>query len=133
VRVSLTDEVDALHEERGRPAALIGELRRTAVLVPLDDRGGLWTAELGGVRWLHAFTDEPALARFATARGETDREWEYRSVLGARILDVVIPAVGAPAGVALNVGSERPMLFPPVAGIVPEAVAVDAGTPGGGL
>ncbi|MBT2387387.1 SseB family protein [Streptomyces sp. ISL-11] len=117
-----------MHAQRGRPAALIGEFRRTAVLVPLDEGGGLWSSEFGGVRWLHAFTDETALVRFAMARGET-RDWDYRSVLGARLLDVVVPAVGAPAGVALDVGGERPMLFPPVTGIVPEAVAVDV--PGG--
>ncbi|MFI1796999.1 SseB family protein [Streptomyces sp. NPDC020379] len=118
---------------RGRLASLIGEFRRTAVLVPLDDQGGLWTAEFGGVQWIHAFTDESALARFAAARGGATRDWEYRSVLGARLLDVVVPAVDEPTGVALDVGGERPMMFPPVAGIVPEHAAVDGGIrPAGG-
>ncbi|MEU5430527.1 SseB family protein [Streptomyces olivoreticuli] len=126
--MSLRDEVAAVHAVRGRPAALVGEFRRTAVLVPMDGQGGLWTAEFGGVQWIHAFTDETALARFAAARGEAARDWEYRSVLGARLLDVVVPAVGEPTGVALDVGGERPMMFPPVAGIVPERAAIDRAT-----
>lgn len=119
----------------GDPRALVGELRRALVLVPFDG-GGLWTAELGGVRWICGFTDEAALARFARARdggdGRADggREWEFAELRGARLLDEIIPAMGVPAGVAINVADpEGSMLFPPVAGIVPDAVAVDAGEP----
>ncbi|MCT9089266.1 SseB family protein [Streptomyces sp. ASQP_92] len=113
---------------RGRHgfAAVLGGFRRTATLVP-EVEGGWWTAEWGGIRWIHAFSDEAALARFAIARGEGDREWAYQRVLGARLLDIAVPALGVPAGVALDVGSPRGMVFPPVAGIVPEAVALDAG------
>lgn len=123
----LANEIAALHAEQGHPAALVGEFRRAAVLVPLDEGGGLWSVEFGGIRWLCAFTDEAALAKFAVAHGlAEDQAWEYRSVFGARLLDVVVPKVGGPAGVALDVGSERPMLFPPVRGIVPDEVALDA-------
>lgn len=110
------------------PRALVGEFRRTAVLVPVMD-GGLMTGVFGGVRWIYAFTDEAALARFARARqAPPDREWEYAAVLGARLLDVVVPELGGPAGVAVNVADEGgSMLFPPVKGIVPDAVAVDVG------
>ncbi|MGW0669160.1 SseB family protein [Streptomyces sp. NPDC002746] len=109
-------------------AVLLGEFRRTAVLVPLDEAGDLWSAEQGGVRWICAFSDEAALARFARVRGEAGREWAYRAVLGARLLDVMVPLLPGPAGVALDAGSEDGgMLFPPVAGIVPDAVAVDLG------
>ncbi|MFI9204706.1 SseB family protein [Streptomyces sp. NPDC053048] len=121
------NEIDALYAEAARPAALIGEFRRTPVLVPLDEAGGLWSVEWDGIRWLCAFSDETALARFAVARGLTaEGAWEYRSVLGARLLDVVVPAVDGPTGVALDVGGERPALFPPVRGIVPDEVALDA-------
>ncbi|WP_246033541.1 SseB family protein [Streptomyces hundungensis] len=113
-------------QRRREFAAGLGEFRRTAVLVP-EVGGGWWTAEWGGIRWIHAFSDEAALARFAIARGEGDREWSFQRVLGARLLDVAVPALGVPAGVALDAGSPRGMIFPPVAGIVPEAVALDAG------
>ncbi|MET9595663.1 SseB family protein [Streptomyces sp. NPDC006516] len=124
--------VDA-EEERVRAArrefaVLLGEFRRTAVLVPLDSKGDLWSAEQNGVRWICAFSDEEALARFALARGDGGREWTYRAVLGARLLDVMVPLLPGPAGVALDAGSvDGGMLFPPVAGIVPDAVAVDLG------
>ncbi|MER5363522.1 SseB family protein [Streptomyces sp. NPDC002785] len=109
-------------------AVLLGEFRRTAVLVPLDGAGDLWSAEQNGVRWICAFSDEEALARFARARGDAAREWAYQAVLGARLLDVMVPLLSGPAGVALDAGSEDGgMLFPPVAGIVPDAVAVDLG------
>ncbi len=79
------------------------------------------------MRWICAFSDEEALARFALARGESGREWAYRTVLGARLLDVMVPMLPGPGGVALDAGSTDGMLFPPVAGIVPDAVAVDLG------
>jgi hypothetical protein len=54
-------------------------------------------------------------------------------VLGARLLDVAVPATGVPCGVALDVGSEDGVLFPPVVGVVPDAVAVDGKETGGEL
>lgn len=106
-------------------AERLGEFRRTAVLVPLVD-GGLWTADWGGVRWICAFSDEAALARFAVVRGDGAREWTYQRVLGARLLDAAVPALGVPGGVALDVGSEDGLVFPPVAGIVPDSAVVSA-------
>ncbi|MEU6799888.1 hypothetical protein [Streptomyces neyagawaensis] len=131
---SATDQVAIHHRRRRRQAAaLLGEFRRTAVLVPLSADGDPLTGEFGGIRWIYAFSDEPSLARFAIARGEGAREWAYDRVLGARLLDVAIPAMPVPYGVALDVGSEgQGALFPPVMGIVPDAAAldsdVDAGT-----
>ncbi|WP_308312145.1 SseB family protein [Streptomyces albipurpureus] len=108
-------------------AVLLGEFRRTAVLVPFDPYGSLWTADQGGVRWICAFSDEESLARFALARGEAEQEWTYQTVLGARLLDVLVPTLEGPAGVALDAGSAGGVLFPPVVGIVPDAVAADGG------
>ncbi|MFH8404726.1 SseB family protein [Streptomyces sp. NPDC018019] len=120
----LIDEISRMHAYEGDPAALVGEFRRTSVLVPVPD-DGLMSAEMGGIRWLYAFTDEAALSRFALARGSApDTEWPYVSALGARLLDVVIPAIEGPAGVALDAGSEQGMLFPPAPGIVPDSAAV---------
>ena len=119
---------DQLATARREFAVLLGEFRRTAVLVPLDEFGDPWSAEQSGVRWICAFSDEEALARFARARGDAGREWAYWAVLGARLLDVMVPMLPGPAGVALDAGSEEGgMLFPPVVGIVPDAVAVHLG------
>ncbi|WP_240045937.1 SseB family protein [Streptomyces sp. L-9-10] len=116
--------VDELAIARRQFAMLLGEFRRTAVLVPFDEYGSLWTAEQNGVRWICAFSDEEALAGFARMQGAAGREWAYRTVLGARLLDVMLPG---PAGVALDAGSAEGMLFPPVKGIVPDSAAVDLG------
>nr|WP_239072255.1 SseB family protein [Streptomyces bauhiniae] len=107
-------------------AELLGEFRRTPVLVPLGGEQGLLTADFNGIRFILAFSDEQALARYAIARGESAREWTYQRVLGARLLDVAVPAAGVPCGVALDCadGAEG-MVFPPVAGIVPDGAAVD--------
>ncbi|MEV3853719.1 hypothetical protein AB0J38_05250 [Streptomyces sp. NPDC050095] len=114
-------------------AALLGEFRRTAVLVPLGegpgeaDEPGMLTADFNGIRFILAFSDEQALARYAQVRGEYGREWTYRSVLGAKLLDVAVPAAGVPCGVALDCADapEGGMVFPPVKGIVPDEAAVD--------
>ncbi|MFD9218635.1 SseB family protein [Streptomyces sp. NPDC060064] len=118
---------EQLKSARREFAVLLGEFRRTAVLVPFDAYGSLWTADQGGVRWICAFSDEEALARFAGAQGDAEREWTYQTILGARLLDVMVPMVPGPAGVALDAGSDEGMLFPPVEGIVPDAAAVDLG------
>ncbi|WP_405668426.1 SseB family protein [Streptomyces sp. NBC_01166] len=116
---SVEAEQDQLRAAQREFAVLLGEFRRTAVLVPLDEAGDLWSAEQSGVRWICAFSDEESLARFAVARGEAGREWTYQTVLGARLLDVMVPLLRGPAGVALDAGSvDGGMLFPPVAGIV---------------
>ncbi|GAA1169303.1 hypothetical protein GCM10009654_28170 [Streptomyces hebeiensis] len=132
---ALAEQIAERRAGTGDPRALIGELRRALVLVPMDG-GGLWTARFGGVRWICGFTDEDALARFARARDDGDgrttgREWEYAELRGARLLDEIIPAMGVPAGVAINVADpDGSMMFPPTVGIVPDAVAVDAGENG---
>ncbi|MGW3852943.1 hypothetical protein, partial [Streptomyces fagopyri] len=108
-------------------AVLLGEFRRTAVLVPLGDgpgpdgERGFLTADLGGIRFILAFSDEHALARYAQVRGEYRREWTYQTILGARLLDVAVPAAGVPCGVALDCADgEDGLVFPPVRGIVPD-------------
>ncbi|MFF1357890.1 hypothetical protein [Streptomyces sp. NPDC058297] len=113
-------------------ARLLGEFRRTAVLVPLGDEPvpeeerGLLTADFNGIRFILAFSDEQALARYAQARGGYTREWTYRTIIGARLLDVAVPAAGVPCGVALDCADGPDgMVFPPVKGIVPDDAAVD--------
>ncbi|MEU0252234.1 hypothetical protein ABZ299_06905 [Streptomyces sp. NPDC006184] len=128
-KASGTPAADAVERGRRAFAVLLGEFRRTAVLVPLDaEDGSPLTADFGGVRWFYAFSDEPALARFALARGEGGREWPYQRWLGARLLDAAVPATGVVCGVALDCADGAGgTLFPPVRGVVPDTVAVDAG------
>ncbi|MEV1062947.1 SseB family protein [Streptomyces sp. NPDC050263] len=114
------------------PRALVGEMRRSILLVPVAD-DGLWSVRSGGVRWICGFTDESALARFALHHAPGDRPMDYAALLGARIVDEIVPTLGEPAGLAVDIATEDgSMFFPPVIGIVPEAVAVDAGAAGEG-
>ncbi|MGW4387140.1 hypothetical protein [Streptomyces sp. NPDC004685] len=141
---ALAEQIAERRAGAGDPRALLGELRRARMLVPLD-RGGLWTGHLGGVRWVFAFTGEEALARFAQSREsgsaqDCARPWEFAELLGARLLDEIVPAMGEPAGLAVDVADpDGAMLFPPAMGIVPDEVAVDTsdkpagGTAGGAL
>lgn len=109
----------------GDPRALVGEMRRSVLLVPLAG-GELWSVRSGGIRWVCAFTGEVALARFARSRGEGEQPWDYAALLGARLVDEIVPALDGPAGLAVDVATEDgAMFFPPVMGIVPDAVAVD--------
>ncbi|MEU9190673.1 hypothetical protein AB0D14_40430 [Streptomyces sp. NPDC048484] len=109
----------------GDPRALVGEMRRSVLLVPVAD-GGLWSARSGGVRWVCGFTGEAALARFALLHGSGDQPMEYAALLGARIVDEVVPALDEPAGLAVDIATEDgSMFFPPVVGVVPDVAAVD--------
>lgn len=127
-RTALAERIAERRAGVGDPRALVGEMRRSILLVPTCD-GGLWSARSGGVRWICGFTDETALARFAVRRGPGDRPMDYAALLGARIVDEVVPSLGEPAGLAVDIASEDgSMFFPPVSGIVPDGVAVDAGT-----
>ncbi|MFB7256134.1 SseB family protein [Streptomyces nojiriensis] len=130
--MGLAEEIFAVRGGSGHSGRLLGEFRRTTLLVPLSasEDAGLMSGWQGGVRWIYAFTGEEALARFAGARGAgaNAHEWEYVSILGARLVDAVIPTVDGPTGVAVDVADEdASMLFPPVVGIVADAYAVDAG------
>ncbi|MEU9091179.1 SseB family protein [Streptomyces sp. NPDC087901] len=124
---ALSEQIAERRRGVGDPRALVGEMRRSVLLVPtVGER--LWSARLGGVRWIYGFTDEAALARFALLRSSGDQAMDYAALLGARIVDEVVPSLGEPAGLAVDVATEDgSMFFPPVVGIVPEAVAVDAG------
>ncbi|MDI3409051.1 SseB family protein [Streptomyces cavernicola] len=100
--------------------ALVGEFRRSEVLVPVVE-GSLLTVATDDVRWLFAFTGMETLERFAEQRPETVDEW--MPVFGARLLDQVIPGIGGPVGVAVDAGSPAGLVLPPVQDIVPDAVA----------
>jgi hypothetical protein len=123
---ALARQISAVYDGSGDGTALVEEFRRTAVLVPLAGAerplSGVW----GGIRWIYAFTGTAELAAFAAVRGRQADTWDYVTVRGWRLLDAVIPEVDGPAGVALDVAGDRPMMFPPVAGVVPATVAVDS-------
>lgn len=124
------DEIAAVHGGYGNGPALLEAFRRSVVLVPRHRDGGVPSLDHGGVRWLLAFTGEGELAAFAAARSEdTERSVDCLTVRGERLLDAVVPALGVPAGVAVDIAGKRPMFLPPLSGIVPEEAALDRAVP----
>ncbi|MFE1348689.1 hypothetical protein [Streptomyces sp. NPDC058757] len=131
-RTALAERIVERRAGVGDPRALVGEMRRSVLLVPVDG-GGLWSARSGGVRWICGFTDEAALARFALRHGPGGRPVEYAALLGARLVDEIVPSLGEPTGLAVDIADEDgSMFFPPVTGIVPDGVAVDRDVRDGG-
>lgn len=125
--VALAEQISAQRRGAGDPRALVGEMRRSVLLVPVAD-GVLWSAHSGGVRWICGFTDEAALARFALLHGPGDQPMDYAALLGARIVDEIVPSLEGLTGLAVDIATEDgSMFFPPVTGIVPDAVALDTG------
>jgi len=117
----LTDLIERVRAGRGDGEAMVEAFRTTVVLVPLEPGGGLSAADAGGIRWVFAFTSPAALAAWTLARGgDGASEQPYLTTLGRRLLTV------APVGVALDVAGDRPMLLPPMRGIVPDELALDA-------
>lgn len=123
---SLALEVEAFHRQGGSFAQVLSTFRETEVVVPVRD-GRLLTAECGGVRWSLAFSGEAGLDAYRAARDEAaDGSLSWVRVTGARLLDVAVPGTDGPAGVALDVAGDRPVLFPPVRGVVPGDAVVGA-------
>ncbi|MER5492483.1 SseB family protein [Streptomyces sp. NPDC002490] len=124
-RTALAERIAERRRGLGDPRALVGEMRRSILLVPMTG-GGLWSTRSGGVRWICGFTDETALARFALRHGHREQPVEYAALRGARIVDEVVPTLGEPAGLAVDVATEDgSMFFPPVVGVVGDGAAVD--------
>ncbi|MFD4829400.1 hypothetical protein ACFWPV_05990 [Streptomyces uncialis] len=126
-RTALAERIAERRRGVGDPRALVGEMRRSVLLVPTVG-GGLWSARSGGVRWICGFTDEAALARFALVHASGDQPMDYAALLGARIVDEIVPSLDEHAGLAVDIATEDgSMFFPPVVGVVPDRVAVGSG------
>ncbi|MFD5615133.1 SseB family protein [Kitasatospora sp. NPDC127060] len=130
-------QVRMLRAGAGDAALMLAQFRLTAVLVPLWGERAVWTADEGGLRWVLTFSSETELAAFARSKGVPLAGLPFMAVLGSRLLDVAVPDLGVPGGVALDVAGAEPLLLPPVRGIVPDEVALDGpmamgGADGGG-
>ncbi|MFI6154021.1 SseB family protein [Kitasatospora sp. NPDC051170] len=112
---------------------MVAQFRLSAVLVPLWGDEAVWTADEGGLRWILAFSTEDELAALVRSKDLALDGFPYMTVLGSRLLDVAVPALGVPAGVVLDLLGAEPMVFPPVRGIVPDEVALDGPGNRGGV
>ncbi|MFF7458226.1 hypothetical protein [Kitasatospora sp. NPDC008115] len=121
----LVHQVRMLRAGVGDPAVMLAQFRLSALLVPRWGEESVWTADGDGLRWILAFTSEAELATFAQAKGLPVEGFPYITVLGSRLLDVAVPELGRPGGIALDVTGAEPMLFPPMRGVVPDIAAID--------
>lgn len=121
----LSEELAAFYEGRGDGAALLAALRGALLALPVVDGDSPVIVQSGGLSWLFAFTVPAELARFAAARGEGEIPCPFVTIRGVRLLDGLMPAMAQATGVALDVAGVRPMLFPPLRGVVPDAAALD--------
>jgi len=123
---ALREQVAMVYTSSPEERALLAAFREALLLVPLGDETTVLTADYGGLHWLYAFTSGTELARYAAVRGEANREWHYLTVRGRRVLKDFLPGLPQPCGVVLDVAGERPMMFPPVRGVVPDTIALNA-------
>jgi hypothetical protein len=121
----LQTQIAAVHAGHADPDGLLARFRDALLLVPLGPRTTVLVSSQGGIRWLLAFSSESELARYSVARDEGDQECRYVTVRGARILDEFLAAIGGSCGVAIDIAGDRPMMLPPVRGIVPDSIALD--------
>ncbi|WP_109508515.1 SseB family protein [Nocardioides speluncae] len=118
----LRSEIQLVHAGVADGESLVESLRRSELLVPSAADGAPLTTELDGVLWVLAFTSEQALAVYADARGAVTRSTYFLTLPGSLLQDVALPALGRPGGIAVDLGSAFPMLFPAAEPVV-EAVA----------
>jgi hypothetical protein len=81
-------------------------------IAPEDARNSVLTTEFRGINWLYAFSGEAELARFGRTAGRGDRPQPYLTARGSLLWDAVLPTMDEPAGIAVDVAGERPVLLP---------------------
>ncbi|MGJ7907641.1 hypothetical protein ACOQFL_14320 [Actinopolyspora sp. H202] len=76
-----------------------------------------------GLCWLPVFSDLRQLAGFFHEAGWTE-EVDYGLLSGAELIDECLPQLPHGTAIMLDAVGERPFSLPPVAGMVPESLAV---------
>ncbi|NLE78705.1 MAG: hypothetical protein GX610_03835 [Rhodococcus sp.] len=110
---ALLAEIDAFYQGFGHPTVLANALRTAVLFVPLTDDDRISTSEIEGIDWVCAFTSEQEYAKYVVARGENSGQHRYHTLLGWRIVDDLIPSLGRPTGVVVDICGTAPMAFPP--------------------
>ena len=102
----LAREIDAYYDGFPHAEALLDAVRHSELIVPLSPDGRPLCVSDAGLTWVCAFTDRTRLARFAVARRDGDREWDYARVPGSELS-------GLPSGTCT---SHRMRVWPGVGG-----------------
>ncbi|WP_077042347.1 SseB family protein [Rhodococcus sp. MTM3W5.2] len=110
---ALLAEIDAFYQGFGQPRALTDAMRSSVLLIPVTDDDRLLTSTVEGLDWICAFTGEGEYARYLAARGGHEGR-AFRTLLGGRIVDELVPGLPNPTGVVVDIAGPSPMAFPPV-------------------
>lgn len=127
----LVAEIATLYGGTVDGKGLMTAFRNSMVWVPTaaeNAENSMVTAEFGGFHWLYAFSTEAELARFGATVGSGDQVQPYLTTRGSRLLDAVLPAMDQPAGIAVDVAGQRPMLLPAAPGELEAADGTDVGS-----
>lgn len=109
--------VDSYYTGTPRTEQLRTAMDGALLVVPAFQERALCIAERDGICWILAFTTHRALHDFSHGRGDLGPDWTPLLIRGYRLLGDCATAIGAtqrtPVGVALDLDSKQPMLFPP--------------------
>lgn len=81
-----------------------------------------------GLNWLPVFSSLSRLAQFCQASGRGEQQVDYGTLTGAEVLEACLPALPPATGLLLDAASDHVLSLPPVTGIVPDSLAIDAET-----
>ena len=134
VAPELVDAVTEVRAARGDMDRVLRLFRGTTLWVEREttEQGhALRTIPLDGAHWLPVFTSLVRLSEFCRAAGRGAESLRYGQLTGADVLDTCLPALPFGTGVLLDATCEHVLALPPVNGIVPSDLAVDAQRAGG--
>jgi hypothetical protein len=108
---ALAELLAGLHAGAVDHARLAAGVRDALLVVPTDGAESVLTGREHDREIVHAFTDTTALAEFATARRAGGQEWNYLSIRGHRLVEVLAAELGPDTVLAVNAAGRSPGLF----------------------
>ncbi|WP_112273569.1 SseB family protein [Lentzea terrae] len=112
--LAVVREAEAFYQGKGDPRRVLASFRATPVLLCRQiDPPAVTTVEVPGMgTWLQVFSTVQRLTSVVGA------EQSCMTLLGAEVLDLLLPVLPAGLGVVLDPHSPHMMTFPPVSPIV---------------
>jgi hypothetical protein len=126
----LLDAVHLFRNNQATVAQLATALRGTDVYVAVsdeDDGFALSIGRNGELSWLAVFTSLDRMAEFYRAAGRGADSVRYGMLSGAELIDECLPDLPRGTGLVLDPGTEHGTALAPVAGLVPDEIALTEG------
>ncbi|MDA3630050.1 SseB family protein [Saccharopolyspora sp. WRP15-2] len=126
----LIGALESFRADRTSIEQLAEVIRGTGFVTPVSDEDGgvaLIAARAGELSWLGAFTSLPRMAEFYRESGRGSDTVRYAEVTGAELLEQCLPALPRGTGLVIDAGSGHSTALGPVAGLVPDEIALTEG------